>query len=352
MSTPIPPSSPIPPGSSSSQGPQPTVIVRTVRKGGWLAAALAVLLCGSVLVNMLLITFTAQQITATTETSSLTEQYVSGDKEASDRIAIVEIDGTIMSPFTERTLKILKRIENDANVKGIVLAVESPGGFVADSQRIYDRLKALHETKGKKIYVSMGRLAASGGYYVAMGAGPQGKIYAEPATWTGSIGVIIPRYDVSKLASDYGVKSEPLVTGPFKDALSPFKELSPEEREVWKAIMDESYNEFVRIIDESREKLNWDQAKALATGQIYTAKQAVANGLVDGIKYRDDVVAELKEDLKMSKARVVRYTYPPSAVELLLGVSSRVTPRSLISEFLDASVPRAMYFFGWHPNLE
>ena len=329
----------------------PTVVVRTVRKGGWLAIVLAVLLVGSILFNFLLIGVAATQITSTTETSTLQEKFVSGDREASERIAVVRINGTIMSPFTERTLKILKRIGNDANVKGIVLSVESPGGFVADSQRIYDQLMELHEQKGKTIYVSMGRLAASGGYYVAMGGGPKSKIYAEPATWTGSIGVIIPRYDVSKLASDYGVKSEPLVTGPFKDALSPFKEMSPEERDVWKAIMDEAFDEFLTIIDKSREKLDKEAVRKLATGQIYTAKQALANGMVDGILYEKDVITQLQKDLGLSKARAVTYEFPPTLVDLLVGASAKSNENPL-AKVLEASVPRAMYFFGWQAGMQ
>ena len=347
MSAPTPPSSS--PTPSGSAPPPPTVIVRTVRKGSWVAIVLALLLCGSILFNFLLIGVTATQLTSTSETSSLQEKYVSGDRTASDRIAVVRIKGTIMSPFTERTLKILKKIENDANVKGIVLSVESPGGFVADSQRIYDKLMELHESKGKTIYVSMGRLAASGGYYVAMGGGPKSKIFAEPATWTGSIGVIIPRYDVSKLASDFGVKSEPLVTGPFKDALSPFKEMSSEEREVWKAIMDEAYDEFLTIIDKSRDKLDKEAVRKLATGQIYTAKQALANGMVDGIKYEEDVIAELQKDLGLAKARAVTYEFPPTVVDLLIGSTAR--PAEPLAQVLEAAVPKAMYFFGWQAGM-
>jgi protease-4 len=330
---------------SNSPAP-PTVIVRTVRKGSWVAMLLAVLLCGSVLFNLILMSVTASSLTsATSETSTLQEKFVSGDKTAANRIAVVRITGTIMPPFTERTLKILKRIGDDANIKGVVLAVESPGGFVADSQRIYDRLKELHEKKGKTIYVSMGRLAASGGYYVAMGAGPKAKIFAEPSTWTGSIGVIIPRYDVSQLAENVGVKSEPLVTGPFKDGLNPFKALSPEEREVWKKIMDESFDEFLTIIDDSREKLDMDAVRKLATGQIYTAKQALANGMVDGIKYEDDVIAELEKDLGLTNSRVVTYEYPPSLVDILIGSNAKV-PENPLAKMFEAGVPQAMYFFG------
>src|SRR5207248_4028218 len=106
---------------------------------------------------------------------------------------------------------IIKKAKEDANVKGVLLAVDSPGGTVTDSHKIYHQLKELSEKK--PVFVSMGSLAASGGYFVAMGAGTQAKIYAEPTTWTGSIGVIIPHYEVTELAEKAGIKALPLKTG-------------------------------------------------------------------------------------------------------------------------------------------
>ncbi|MBM4075713.1 MAG: S49 family peptidase, partial [Planctomycetes bacterium] len=146
------------------------------------------------------------------------ERYHSGSKTSEDKVALIKAEGTIMPPFTERLIDQIKHAGKDDSVKGIVLQIDSPGGLVADSHEIYHRLKQIK----KPIYVQMKRLAASGGYYIAMGAGPEAKIYAEPTTWTGSIGVIIPRYDFSELAEKYGVRSDPLKTGEFKDALNPF----------------------------------------------------------------------------------------------------------------------------------
>ncbi len=102
-----------------------------------------------------------------------------------------------MPPFTGHVLNAIKQASRDDSVKGVVLVVDSPGGLVADSNEIYHALRQLDTDKHKPINVQMKRLAASGGYYVAMGAGPDGVIFAEPTCWTGSIGVILPHYDIS-----------------------------------------------------------------------------------------------------------------------------------------------------------
>src|SRR4029077_5357237 len=120
------------------------------------------------------------------------------------------VNGTIMPPFTKRILQSIDHAKDDKHVKGVVLVVDSPGGLVSDSHQIYHRLKELGKTK--PIFVSMKSLAASGGYYVSMGAGEEGRIFAEPTTWTGSIGVIMPRYEVVELAKKVGIDSKPLKT--------------------------------------------------------------------------------------------------------------------------------------------
>jgi protease-4 len=198
----------------------------------------------------------------------------------------------------------------------------------------------------------MARMAASGGYYVAMGAGPSGKIYAEPTTWTGSIGVIIPRYDVSKLATDFGVRAEPLTTGPFKDALSPFREMTADERTVWEGILDDAFTRFQEVIlDGRKDKLDAEQVKALATGRIYTAEQAKKNKLIDTIGYLDEAVEELKKELNLADANVIKYEHPLSLSEVLFGNAQAKAPIDPIRELLESSVPRAMYFCGWHAGM-
>jgi protease-4 len=280
------------------------------------------------------------------------ETHYSGDELASDKIALVDVSGTIMPPFTERILDTLDAIEEDDSVKGVVLVIDSPGGLVADSHQIYHRLKELRSERDIPIYVSMTRMAASGGYYVAMGAGPEGRIYAEPTTWTGSIGVIIPRYDVSKLATDFGVRSEPLTTGEFKDSLSPFRELSEEERVVWESILDDAFQRFQEVIVDGRANLDAEKVQALATGRIFTADQALENGLIDKVGYLDEAIKDLKTGLGLKKVNVVRYEYPLSLADLLLGSVEARQEADPLGQLLEAGVPRAMYYCGWNAGMQ
>ncbi|RLS55729.1 MAG: signal peptide peptidase SppA, partial [Planctomycetota bacterium] len=232
-----------------------TIRVELVQPRRWWPRIVLGLFLMSLLLNLILMVTTTAMVTLTpSQSQGPIEKFVSGDAHSLQKLAILEMSGTIMPPFTERTLKTIDHLIEDDSVKGVLLSIDSPGGFVADSHQIYARLLKLREKK--PIYVAMKRLAASGGYYVAMAAGPSGKIFAEPTTWTGSIGVIIPRYDVSKLATDYGIKSEPLVTGPFKDTLNPFRAMTPEEFTLWSDIMNDAFDRFKGVIDEGRGTLN------------------------------------------------------------------------------------------------
>lgn len=334
----------------SRSGP-PTIVIQQPRSTTWLTWLLLLALGTSMIFNLGLfaVTLLSWGNSGSSERTPPLERFHSGDSSASEKIAVVEISGTIMPPFTERLIDTLKYLEEDRDVKGVVLLIDSPGGLVADSHQIYHQLGLLRAKRPKlPVHVAMSRMAASGGYYVAMGAGPDAKIYAEPTTWTGSIGVIIPRYNVSKLASDFGVRAEPLTTGPFKDALSPFREMSEEERTVWEGILDDAFNRFQEVIVSGRKNLSVEDVRALATGRIFTADQAQENGLIDEIGYLDDAVAALKSELNLSSARVVKYEYPLSFAELLLGSAEARQPVDPLRELLESGVPRAMYFCGWH----
>ena len=274
------------------------------------------------------------------------ERFHSGTAGSSNKIAILSVEGTIMPPFTERLLKQIEHVTKDDKVKGVLLVVDSPGGFVADSHEIYHRLQLLEEKK--PIFVQMKRMAASGGYYIAMGAGAKGKIFAEPTTWTGSIGVILPRYDISKLADKIGIASEPLKTGEFKDALNPFRPMTDNERKLWENILDQSFQKFIEVIDKSRDGLDVDGVKALATGQIYTADDALKNKLIDQIGYEEDALKALQAQLQLDTVRVVRYQAPKTLMEQLLGVQAK-PPLDPWRAVVEASVPRAMYLCSWWP---
>jgi protease IV len=331
-----------------SAGAQPAQVVIQQRSGGrfvgrFFAWLVLMLLMGSIALNL---SMYAQYHEYFASAEGPIEKYHSGDKLADDKIALIKIEGTIMPPFTDRVLKSIRQAKEDDSVKGVLLAVDSPGGLVSDSHQIYHRLKELAEKK--PIVVSMGSMAASGGYYVAMGAGENGKIYAEPTTWTGSIGVIIPHYEVTGLAEKAGVKASPLKTGEFKDALSPFRELTDREKALWDDIMNQSFERFLDVIETNRKPLDKDQVRKLATGQIYTAQDARTNGLIDEIGYEEDAIDELKRVTSLQQARVVVYQHPVSSVlDLLLGAAEKPDAHSAWQTLLDASVPRAMYFCSW-----
>lgn len=318
-----------------------TLVVNVQAGGGrsWFTRLVMAALVFSVVANFGM--FAAYQDYFSIETSPH-EKYRSGDRFAQQKIAVIDVDSTIMPPYTDRIIRAIRRAKSDDAVKGVVLRVDSPGGLVADSHEIYHELGKLAGS-GKPITVSMRRLAASGGYYVSMGAGPKAKIWAEPTTWTGSIGVIIPRYDLSQLAGKVGISSEPLKTGEFKDALNPFRELTEAERALWTNIMNESFDMFVQVIDENRDKLDREGVRKLATGQIYTAKQAKENGLVDEIGFLEDAVEDLQKQLGLEQVRVVKYESPPTLLDLLSESASSDTPERQWQALLDLAVPRAMF---------
>ena len=277
---------------------------------------------------------------------TIPEQYLSGTLGAADRIAVINFTGTISPPFTERWLRQIKQATEDRTVKGVVMAIDSPGGFVADSHQLYREIQKM--AKAKPVFVAMKRMAASGGYYIAMGVGEQGRIFAEPTTWTGSIGVIIPRFNATELVQKIGLKAEPLVTGPLKDTLNPFREMTDHERTVWDAILQDSFNRFVSVIDDNRLELDDAAIRALATGQIYTANQALENHLVDELGYVEDAVTALAAQLKLTSHEAFEYRSTPGLVDAILG--SQATDAGTIADhILQASVPRAMYYASWNP---
>lgn len=341
------PASPIFDQDQPSRPPAPTVVVHA-QGGGWRSWAIRLLIVGlafSVLINFSLFAAYRDYFS---NVDAPTEKFHSGDEFARDKIAVLKMDGTIMPPYTERLVKQIKHAAKTDAVKGVLLVVDSPGGYVGDSHLIYRELLKL--TEKKPVFVYMTGMAASGGYYISMGAGPNGKIFAEPTVWTGSIGVIIPRYDVSQLAEKWGVNVDPLKTGEFKDALSPFRPLSERERKLWEDILNQAFEQFVEVIDLNRDNLTADQVKALATGQIYTAKDALANGLIDEIGYEDDALDKLKAQLQLTKVRIVTYEHPPTLTDLLVGAKAGSSHESVRS-LLEASVPRALYYCSWLPPL-
>lgn len=168
---------------------------------------------------------------------------------------------------------------DDASVKGVLLRINSPGGSAAASDEIYRAVQALREA-GKPVVVSMGDVAASGGYYIASAAD---YIFANGATLTGSIGVIFEMLNWDAAADKLGIRSETLHAGEYKDIGSPWREMTPKEREMLTGLLQQVHDQFIKAVDAGRGNLNEAQVRALATGMIFTGESARAAGLVDEV---------------------------------------------------------------------
>ncbi|OGN92064.1 MAG: hypothetical protein A2Z75_05800 [Chloroflexi bacterium RBG_13_50_10] len=179
--------------------------------------------------------------------------------------------GNVISPQSVRSQ--LERAKDDAAVKAIVIQVDSPGGTVAACQEI---LSDIEQVK-KPIVVSMGTVAASGGYYISAKAD---KIVALPGTLTGSIGVISEMPNLKGLFDKLGIDMQVFIAGKHKDMYAGFRDLTPEEKLIMQDMTDQLYNQFVKVVAEGR-GLSEDKVRELATGQLYTGVQAKDLGLVD-----------------------------------------------------------------------
>ncbi len=202
-------------------------------------------------------------------------------------IGIVEMKGMIIDS-TEINDQLKDFLEND-RIKAVVLRVDSPGGVVGPSQEIYEEVKKF--AARKKLVVSMGSVAASGGYYISA---PATMIYANPGTLTGSIGVLMKLSNVQGLLGKIGLSSFVLKSGKFKDSGSPVRPMTAEERQLFQGVVDSMHGQFVRAVAEGR-KLTEATVRKLADGRVFSGEQALQVKLVDKIgNFQDAVDAAAK----------------------------------------------------------
>jgi protease-4 len=199
-------------------------------------------------------------------------------------VGLVEVKGLIIDPL--ETVKQLHAFGKDAKVKAVVLRIDSPGGVVGPSQEIWSAVKTLKEKK--PVIVSMGSVAASGGYYIAA---PATLIYANPGTITGSIGVLMKFSNIEGLMGKVGLKSFTLKTGKFKDVGSPVRTMSDEEKAMLQLVIESTHGQFVKAVAEGR-KLPEERVREIADGRIFSGEQALANKLVDRLGTMQDALVE------------------------------------------------------------
>ena len=254
--------------------------------------------------------------------STDTEPKNSGD----EYIAALYVEGTIEDANTTYNqawlLGTINRLKNDINNVAIAMYVNSPGGGVYQADDVYFALKAYKET-GKKLYVYMGPLAASGGYYISC---PADQIYANRNTLTGSIGVIAGELiDATELLNNVGITIDAVHSGRNKLMGNFYSEITQEQEDIMQSISDECYEQFVSIVALER-NMSIAQVKELADGRIYTAAQAVKNNLIDGIRTWDNMINELRNEVSIPGCMVIAYRYEHKQTfrESLLGMISNI----------------------------
>jgi protease-4 len=330
---------------------------------GCLLPLAVLLLLGSVVLNVIfLLGYTGAIRDPLAETpEGIDEHFYLGDKDARDKIAVVRVSGVITEGGIAFPVKQLRAAAADPHVKAVVLRVDSPGGSVSASEELYQCVVNVRDNTGRRfpgsapkpVSVSMGALAASGGYYIAAAGNP---IVAEKITITGSIGVFAALPNVAEWADRNGVKLELVKAGGIKASGSFFHKLTPEERQTWQDVVDSAYDEFLAVIAKGRpgltpdvlrtekvvdrmvpkrdEKGNPELDKAgkpievkytrvRADGGTFTALQAKEFKLIDGIEDLPAAVRSTATRAGLSRFKAVVYEKPQTLLDSLIGINLR-----------------------------
>jgi len=269
--------------------------------------------------------------------------YVAGERSpglsiSGNQIAALELEGVI-SDSTEFVDQ-LKEYGRRSAVKSVVIRINSPGGGVAASQEIYEAIKKFRAETKKKVVVSMGSVAASGGYYVACGAD---RIFANPGTITGSIGVIAEWYNYGDLLRWAKMQNVVIKSGTFKDAGSGTRPLTDEEKAYFQSLIDNLYGQFVSTVAGSR-KMDDGAVRKLADGRVYTGQEAKADGLVDELgTYQDALDAAARMAGIVGEPRILRPAKKSfSILDILLGEAG-----SALARHQDRSESQIRFQYLW-----
>ena len=297
----------------------------------------------------------------------LTERLYAGETSAKDKIAIVQVDGIILEGMIGYARKQIREAGKDDAVEAVVLRIDSPGGSITASDELHHLITELRDGNPEKsiqpkpVVVSMGGLAASGGYYIAM---PGKPIFAERTTMTGSIGVYAAFPNLVGLTEKIGVTMQVIKRGEVKTAGSPFGQMTPQERQVWEDSIDHAYSQFLAVVEQGRPQLKGKLREVVvdrqittdkgavvpyqrlrADGGVFSADQAKEFGLIDKVGYLEDAVQAAKTAAALgTDYKVVTYERPATLFGSLLGVQSTSPTASLDAGRLAEGVsPRIWY---------
>ncbi len=250
--------------------------------------------------------------------NTYTEKRVSG--EGNDKIAIIRVNGEIFDSASGSTSLLsndsgvtaddliaqIDQAESDSAVRALLLNVNSPGGTAVAGQTIMERLEKFKKS-GKKLYVAMREVAASAAYEISL---PADKIFANPETQTGSIGVVLYLSNYEELYNKIGVKSVVIKSGEMKDIGNPDRAMTDAEKNLLQTMVDESYGNFVASVATWR-KMDEAKVRELGDGRIFTGTQAKVNGLIDEVGNLSAVIDYAKKQSNISNATIVEYEKGP-----------------------------------------
>ena len=327
----------------------------------WIAIIIATFLfIFSVGLNAVIGFFSSDLVSSVTEGTDLPlKENVLESGSITEKIALLTVNGVIQDVGSgtvwsqveydhQLFLKQLDKILQDRTVQAVVISVNSPGGGAIESAEIHKKLVQIKKERNIPIYVSMGSMAASGGYYIAA---PADKIYAHRETITGSIGVIMSGYNFSKLAENFGVEFETIKSGEHKDMFSGTRPTTEEEKAMMQEMINDSYEVFVDVVEEGRGMSEAD-VKAVADGRILGGSQAVRAGLVDELGGLEDVIASLRNDYGLQNATLLEYSAETGGLRSFIGmkVNSLFGPsaeQQMLTKIMNSSnSPRLMYLYG------
>lgn len=283
------------------------------------------------------------------------QQRVLHSGDATQEVAVVRIDGIILDGMANRFDLVMRHVESQAHPKALVVEINTPGGEVGASDAIYNRIMKFKEAEHIPVIVSMGAFATSGGYYIACAAD---QIVATRTTITGNIGVLWPRYDLSKLADKWGIDDATVfpTSAPYKPMGSPIRPISEMEHAYWLGLVEDAYKTFQSVVTTGRGKRLTAGMDVIANGKAYSASESKDLGLVDQIGYPDDAYALAAAGATLKDPNIVRYEYSPSIFESIGGGESSQSSlaslnvngvtvkldRHLLDEL---STPRLMYMW-------
>jgi protease-4 len=250
--------------------------------------------------------------------SRLINEYSNGGERYDgnqDVVGFVRIKGGIFDATS--TVRNLTKLRRNPRVKSLLLRVDSPGGAVGPTQEIYREILRFRRS-GRKVVASLGSVAASGGYYIALAAD---KIYSYPGTVTGSIGVVIVLPNAEKLLDTLGLRFTIIKSAPFKDIGSPLRKLTDSDRKIFQRLIDDTYRQFVMAVSKGRH-MSFEKAKKIADGSVFSGERAKKLGLVDELGSQWDAA--------MEAARYANITGEPKLLE--------IKPRRSIWTLLNRSI--------------